>query len=481
MELATAVVASGVCFAVGTLTGMAISTARRNAKSPAVYRLLRSHFSPVSLDTLTVTERQFPARVRVDLHRSVEKLFQQQATVNTVFGIRRDNAAMFGMAPSSLSDLLSQDTTSVTVPLEYEEVDIGEEAPVRCLGNALWLAESSGAKVAVLLSKLHSYSDQPKVRFDVATENNDAGRAFSAAFFRTLEESVRTAESYRGKVLSLENSDDYTGESTGLTVHKIPPVSRDELILPPKTLELLERNVVQFVEQRQQLALLGQSTKKGLLFYGPPGNGKTLTIRYLIGKLSGHTTLLITAEQMSRLAEYMTLARLFEPSIVVVEDVDLIARHREDACGPGQESLLNQLLNEMDGLKEDCNTMVLLTTNRPEQLETALASRPGRVDQVIEFPLPDAEGRCKLVRLYSGSVTVPGELVEMIVDHTDGVSAAFIKELMRRAIQFHLARNANACIDRQDVRDALDELTVVGGRLNQRILGLSATANPDRP
>jgi hypothetical protein len=480
MELVTIAVSSGVCFAVGTLTGIAISAARRNARSPAVYRQLRAHFAPSSLDTLTVTERQFPARVRVDLHKSVEKLLTQQATVRTVCGIRRDNAAMFGMAPFSLSDLLSQDTASVTVPLEYEEVDIGEETPVRCLGNALWLAESKGAKIAVLLSKLHSYSDQPKVRFDVAAENNDSGRAFCAAFFRTLEESVRTAESYRGKVLSLENNDDYTGESTGLTVHKIPPVSRDEVILPAQTLELLERNVVQFVQQRRQLAALGQSTKKGLLFYGPPGNGKTLTIRYLIGELTGHTTLLITAEQMGRLGEYMTLARLFEPSIVVVEDVDLIARHREDACGPGQESLLNQLLNEMDGLKEDCNTMVLLTTNRPEQLEAALASRPGRVDQVIEFPLPDAEGRRKLVRLYAGCVTASDELVEMIVEHTRGVSAAFIKELMRRAIQFHLSRNSAASIDQQDVRNALDELTVVGGRLNQRILGLSAQEKRER-
>jgi AAA+ superfamily predicted ATPase len=402
----------------------------------------------------------------------VERFFEQRANVKTVCGIRRENAAMFGMGATSLSDLLSQDTTSVSVPLEYEEVDIGEDAPVRCLGNALWLARSDGAKIAVLLSKLHSYSDQPKVRFDVAAENNDRGRAFCTDFFQTLEESVRKAESYRGKVLSLENNDDYTGESTGITVHKVPGVTRDDVILPSKTLELLERNVVQFVEQRKRLAELGQSTKKGLLFFGPPGNGKTLTIRYLIGELAGHTTLLITAEQMARLGEYMTLARLLEPSIVVVEDVDLIARHREDSCGPVQESLLNQLLNEMDGLKEDCDTIVLLTTNRPEQLETALASRPGRVDQVIEFPLPDAEGRRKLVNLYSGSVQVSDDLVDLIVEQTDGVSAAFIKELMRRAIQFHLAKNAEAAIDSEDIRSALDELMVVGGRLNQRILGL---------
>jgi ATP-dependent 26S proteasome regulatory subunit len=61
--------------------------------------------------------------------------------------------------------------------------------------------------------------------------------------------------------------------------------------------------------------------------------------------------------------------------------------------------LLNKLLNEMDGLREDADVMVILTTNRPDQLEPALASRPGRIDQAIEFPLPDEGGRAKLVRL----------------------------------------------------------------------------------
>ena len=63
--------------------------------------------------------------------------------------------------------------------------------------------------------------------------------------------------------------------------------------------------------------------------------------------------------------------------------------------------LLNKLLNEMDGLQEDADVLFILTTNRPDQLEPALASRPGRIDQAIEFPLPDESGRTKLVNLYS--------------------------------------------------------------------------------
>ena len=73
----------------------------------------------------------------------------------------------------------------------------------------------------------------------------------------------------------------------------------------------------------------------------------------------------------------MTLARLLQPSVVIMEDADLIARDRTQMDSPCEEVLLNKLLNEMDGLKEDADILFILTTNRPEPLETALTSRPG--------------------------------------------------------------------------------------------------------
>ncbi|SFH80801.1 ATP-binding protein [Bradyrhizobium sp. Gha] len=134
-------------------------------------------------------------------------------------------------------------------------------------------------------------------------------------------------------------------------MHRLPAVARDEVILPEQTLRLLDRNVLNFVSTRDQLRRLGQTTRKGILLYGPPGTGKTHTIRYLATHLPGHTTLIITAEQIGLLGAYLGLARLLQPSMVVIEDVDLIARDRDD-MGPCEESMLNKLLNEMDRLKE---------------------------------------------------------------------------------------------------------------------------------
>ena len=207
-------------------------------------------------------------------------------------------------------------------------------------------------------------------------------------------------------------------------------------------------------EAAVRCARLGQSTRKGILLYGPPGTGKTHTIRYLASNLPGHTTLIITAEQIALLAHYMELARLLQPAMVVIEDVDLIARDRGEMGGPCEEVLLNELLNEMDGLKQDADILFVLTTNRPEELESALAGRPGRIDQAIEVPLPDDIGRRKLVRLYGKGLPLDAAIVDEAARRTEGVSAAFIKELMRRIAQASIARDGGRPSSRRYRRSA---------------------------
>ena len=87
----------------------------------------------------------------------------------------------------------------------------------------------------------------------------------------------------------------------------------------------------------------------------------------------------------------------------------------------------------MDGLGEDADVTFLLTTNRADMLEAALATRPGRVDHAAELPLPDAEARRRLIRLYQGSLVLDLAGPETVISRTEGVTASFLKELLRRA------------------------------------------------
>ena len=156
--------------------------------------------------------------------------------------------------------------------------------------------------------------------------------------------------------------------------------------------------------------------------------------------------------------------------MVVIEDVDLIARQRESMSGC-EEPLLNRLLNEMDGLKQDADILFVLTTNRPQQLEGALAGRPGRIDQAFEVPLPDEAGRRKLVRLYGKGLPLDDTIVTEAARRSEGTSCAFIKELMRRLAQASLARDGGNSVTSADIDEALDDMLFSGGRLNARLLG----------
>ena len=125
----------------------------------------------------------------------------------------------------------------------------------------------------------------------------------------------------------------------------------------------------------------------------------------------------------------------------------------------------------MDGLKEDADVFFVLTTNRSQQLEAALAARPGRIDQAIEFPLPDETGRQKLIKLYSAGMTLPKDLMEETVKRTKGVSTAFIKELLRRTAQNLLDGEGRKTAGIDHINAALEEMLFAGGRLNTLLLG----------
>ncbi|WP_439402098.1 ATP-dependent Clp protease adaptor ClpS [Bradyrhizobium sp. DASA03068] len=428
------------------------------------FGVLNWHFADVPRSQLVTTVRQFPGHMRADVQAAIDRLF---ASPVRLFGIAEDRR----YETLSMSRLMQNDGFAATIaPLQYNDVDIGEPTPAKCLDNGLWLCATAGLRYAVLLAIHREYSREVGVRIEIMAPAGAAGSALVQQCFSALEDAVQAARTYRGKILSLDADSDYRGRSRGITVHRLPSVSRDEVILPEQTLRLLDRNVLNFVGTRDVLRRLGQSTRKGILLYGPPGTGKTHTIRYLAAHLPGHTTLIITAEQIGLLGAYMNLARLLQPAMVVIEDVDLIARQRENMSGC-EEPLLNRLLNEMDGLKQDADILFVLTTNRPQQLEGALAGRPGRIDQAIEVPLPDETGRNKLVRLYGKGLPLDDAVVAEAARRSEGTSCAFIKELMRRLAQASLARDGGNSVISADIDEALDDMLFSGGRLNARLLG----------
>jgi hypothetical protein len=439
----------------------------RKAVVPLAETALKRHFGKRPLQDLITASRTFPVTARVDVQLALDKMFAKHPKAKLV-GVH----TQYQHETLTVAHLLGNQHFPVVIgPLQNEEIDIGETLPARCLRQGLWLVQDDAVPFALLLSSAFRFGHAEGTHIEIAVPPGEAGSHLSRRLLDELEALVRQTASYRGKVISLESPDRYSGQHGPLRVHKLRNVQRDEVILPEKTLQLLDRNIGDFVRQRERLRKLGLPIKKGLLFYGPPGTGKTHTIHYLAGQLPDHTTLLVTAEQVGLLDHYFQLARFLQPAMIVIEDVDLIARARETMYGPCDESILNKLLNEMDGLREDAAVLFVLTTNRPDSLEAALASRPGRIDQAIEFPLPDENGRRLLVRLYACGLPLDESVVETIVRRTDKASAAFIKELMRRAAQFYIQNGGDGPLQLVDVNAALEEMLFTGGSLNAKLLG----------
>ncbi|MEW1960206.1 AAA family ATPase [Kineococcus sp. NPDC059986] len=209
-----------------------------------------------------------------------------------------------------------------------------------------------------------------------------------------------------------------------------------------------------------------------MLLYGPPGTGKTLTVRHLVARATGSTVVLLAGEALAHVTTAAHLARAMQPAVVVLEDCDLVAEDR--GFDPGQRPLLFQLLDAMDGLDGDADVAFLLTTNRADLLERALAQRPGRVDLAVQVPLPDRAARSALFRLYARGLPVSEEVLEEAADRTEGVTASFARELLRRAVL--VGADAGHDVTDADVRSALEELLSDAEDLTRSLLGSAASS-----
>jgi hypothetical protein len=391
--------------------------------------VLREHLGPRAA-SLDVVEEAWPGYQHVNVQLGLDAWLAEgggEARTVRLVGVVGFQHRQFG-----LGELLNDDGRMGSLhglrPGNVARVNLpsgpgGRTHP--CVRCALYLVDDGGVRTAVLLRGPDPESGLSNVTVQVVS--TDGGAEAVTAAVRELTTRLNV---FRGQVLSF-GAEMFGPQATILTFHERPTMDASALVLPPETIAAVERQVVGVAAHKERLLATGQHLKRGLLLYGPPGVGKTHTVRYLTATLTGTTVLQLTGNALHLIGEACSVARALQPSMLVVEDVDLIAEDR--GMHPGQHPLLFQLLNEMDGLAEDADVVFVLTTNRADLLEPALAARPGRVDQAIVLSLPDAAGRRALVDLYRGGLRLDGDAVDDVVGRTEGVTASFLKELLRRA------------------------------------------------
>ncbi len=202
---------------------------------------------------------------------------------------------------------------------------------------------------------------------------------------------------------------------------------------------------------------MGIRPPRGILLYGPPGTGKTLLAK-AVAKESGANFITIKGPELQkegivgreteRLRKMFKRARQVSPCIIFFDEIESIAGRRGMGNGTiseSNESLLNTLLTEMDGIESSKNIVVIGATNRPDMLDSALM-RPGRFDRIVYVPVPDKGGRVEILRIHTKEVPVKNKekVIDWLAEETEGYTGADMESLVREAAMLALRENKEA-------------------------------------
>jgi len=345
----------------------------------------------------------------------------------------------------------------------------GPGTTLGCLRLGLLLVSDELGRYALMIQAPNEH--QPGLQVEVAGLPVEQAQRLLAELDRLRAE----LNVYRGYLLDVS-----LNQFGGVVLSFTEPsgLRRDDVVLPEAVLGRVERHALGVASHRQALLDVGQHLKRGLLLYGPPGTGKTHTTRYLLGQMEGYTRLVLTGRTLIAIGAVTDLARNLLPAVIVLEDVDLVAQER--SMGPASNPVLFDLLDAMDGAAPDADLLFLLTTNRADLLETALAARPGRVDVAVEIELPNAAARARLLALYGRDVplALTDADVATAVERTDGTTASFVKELIRRAVLEALHEDPSlTAVTGAHLSRALDDLLDSAQAVTRTLLGVGV--NPE--
>ena len=226
--------------------------------------------------------------------------------------------------------------------------------------------------------------------------------------------------------------------------------------------------IVEFLRDPHRFSKLGGQIPKGALLVGSPGTGKTLLARAIAGEagvpfftISGSDFVeMFVGVGASRVRDMFDQAKKNAPCIVFIDEIDAVGRHRGHGLGNSndeREQTLNQLLVEMDGFEANEGIIIIAATNRPDVLDPALL-RPGRFDRQVVVPLPDIEGREKILGVHMKKVPLaPDVEARVIARGTPGFSGADLANLVNEAALLAARRNKRL-VAMQEFEDAKDKV-----------------------
>ena len=230
--------------------------------------------------------------------------------------------------------------------------------------------------------------------------------------------------------------------------------------------ELVE--IVDFLKAPKKFLDIGARIPKGVLLMGPPGTGKTLLAKAVAGEAGVQFFHMSASEFVemfvgvgaSRVRDLFKMAKKSAPSIIFIDEIDAVGRHRGAGLGGGhdeREQTLNQILVELDGFETNESVIVIAATNRPDVLDPALL-RPGRFDRRVVLDLPDIADREEILKIHSKRKPFAEDVnLRRIAERTPGFSGADLANLVNESAIL-AARNNRKRVEQMDLINSIEKV-----------------------
>lgn len=381
------------------------------------------------LAEFTAHSASLPAYRFVDLYRAIERAAGAAASAKVIDA----------QSPEALTDLIHSPgheyPPRVLVKPDRLPWQVAAGTEEYLPRERIWVAQRDTAPGVVVY----------RLRFDLfqrsaLVELAAPGGSDAKALLQELIADSGAQSVYRAQVISLgyeagtkdEYGDVEKAEQLHVTFSAMATVAAEDIILSRDQMQLLERNMIALSERREILQAHGVPTKRGILLHGPPGTGKTYACRHICHRMPDTTRIFLTGSALGNVGAAFSLARLLQPSVIFIEDADLMFSSRDVNL---YSSNLGELMDQMDGLRASEEVSIVMTTNALDRMEAALKDRPGRISQCIYMGAPGADLRETYLRKQLAGRALEAVDMGALVSDSQGATQAFLSEWVHRAVQ----------------------------------------------